>query len=177
MFSFTIRCPYCREKIRKDAVRCRHCHSSIGANGKASSQDDEGIRYLQIGFGKINTECDAIEEKMRIRTGIIFVRHQYSSDDLIEATGKIESFVEKMRADLEDWQAVNKLTDQVKDLFNRKAGHVYQRLESIQLEIKQREPTWWEKVCNAFKRIFEKLFSFFSFKMIAGRKPQKAIAA
>lgn len=25
------RCPYCRELVRRDAVKCKHCGSSIGA--------------------------------------------------------------------------------------------------------------------------------------------------
>jgi hypothetical protein len=45
------------------------------------------------------------------------------------------------------------------------------------LEIENREPTWWENVKTVFRRIFEKLFSFFSFKMIAGKKSTQQIAA
>ena len=177
MFSFIKRCPYCKERVRKGAVRCKHCHSSIGANVKAGSQTDDGLRYLQNGFGKINAECDAIEGRIKLRTGFIFVKHRYSSDDLIEAAGRIESFVEKMRDDLEEWQAVNKLTDQFKSLFTKKAEEVYQRMEYLHSEIERREPTWWEKVRSAFKRIIDTLFSFFSFKLIAGRKNPKTIAA
>jgi len=178
MFSFFKRCPYCKEKIRKGAVRCKHCHSGIGGNGKNASQtNDDGIQYLQNGFRKINAECDAIKGKIKLRTGFIFVKHQYSSGDLIEATGRIESFVEKMRDDLEEWQAVNKLTDQVKNIFNKKAEEVYHRMEYLHSEIEQREPTWWEKVRGTFKRIIEKLFTFFSFKLIAGKKDPKTIAA
>lgn len=28
--STTTRCPYCRELVRRDAVKCKHCGSSIG---------------------------------------------------------------------------------------------------------------------------------------------------
>jgi hypothetical protein len=75
-----------------------------------------------------------------------------------------------MRDDLEEWEMNNKLTQQVKLQFNRKAEEVYHRLEIIQMDIERREPTWWEKVKDVFRRIFEKLFSFFSFKMITGKK-------
>jgi len=178
MFGIIKRCPYCKEWVRKKAIRCKHCHSSIGVDRSSASQNnDEGIRYLQNGFGKIKAECDAIEGNMKMRTGFIFVKHQYSSDDLLEAVEKIDSFVEKMRSDLELWEAANKLTIQVKSLFDKRAGEVYQRLEYLQMEIERRTPTWWEKVKIRFRRIFEKLFSFFSFKMIAGRKNQNTIAA
>jgi hypothetical protein len=177
MFSFSKKCPYCKEKIRKAAVICKHCRSNIGPNGKtASHADEEGFKYIQNGFAKINSECDAIEDKIKIRTGLIFIRHLYSSEELVGAMERIESFVEKMRDDLEEWEAVNRLPDQVKTIFNKKAGEVYHRLESLHFEIEQRKPTWWEKVQNVFRRIFDALFSFFSFKLVTGRKPSKFIA-
>ena len=178
MFSFIKRCPYCKERIKRGAILCKHCRSSLGGNGNASARaNDGGLRYLQNGFRKINDECDDIEGRIQLRTGFIFVKHQYSSDDLLEATGRIESFIEKMRDDLEEWETANKMTDQIKSLFNRKAEEVYQRLEHLHSEIERREPTWWEKVRSAFKRIIEKLFSFFSFKLVAGKKNPKTITA
>jgi hypothetical protein len=132
---------------------------------------------MRKGFGKIEAECGVIEEKIKARTGLVFIRHQYSIDELMEAIEKIESFVGKMRSDLEEWESFNRLTQDVKLHFNRKAGEVYQRLELIQMEIGRREPTWWEKVVAVFKMIFAKLLPFLSFKLIAGKKSPKAIAA
>jgi hypothetical protein len=175
---FYKKCPYCYERIRKKAVFCKHCHSKIDGNGNPSSAaNDEDYRYLQNGFRKINNECDMIEEKIKARTGLIFIKHQYESDELCEALAKIDSFVEKMKNDLEEWESLNKLSLQTKQLFNKKASQVYHRLEMLQMEIENREPTWWEKVCMVFKRIFEKLFPFISFKIIAGRKNPMSIAA
>jgi hypothetical protein len=177
MFWTRVKCPYCGERIKKKAILCKHCHSTLNKNGKTEDPNEEGIAYLKNGFGKIDAECSVIRKMIEARTGFIFIKHQYSSDELLEATCRIESFVGKMRDDLEEWEALNKLTQQVKQHFNRKAEEVYQRLESIQLEIEHREPTWWENVKAVFRRIFEKLFSFFSFKMIAGKKSPKEIAA
>jgi hypothetical protein len=95
----------------------------------------------------------------------------------MEAIEKIESFVGKMRSDLEEWESYNQLTQDVKIHFNRKAGEVYQRLEQIQTEIERREPTWWEKVVSVFTRILETLLPFLSFKLIAGKKAPDQIAA
>jgi leucyl-tRNA synthetase len=171
-----MRCPYCKERIKTGAVRCKHCHSGIAADGKQTVTDD-GIRYLQNGFGKINAECDAIEERIDTRTGFIFNKHQYSEDDLFEAAMKVHSFIEKMRDDLEEWEALNRLSQPVKAAFNKKAVEVQERLEVIQMKIEQREPTWWEKVCNVFKQILAKLLPFLSFKLVAGHKQPKMLAA
>jgi hypothetical protein len=172
------KCPYCGERIKKKALLCKHCHSTLKGNGKTEDRrNEEGIAYLKNGFAKIDAECNVIEDRIKARTGFVFIRHQYTSDELLEATGRIESFLEKMRADLEDWEINDKLPQQVRLQFNRKAEEVYRRLEIIQMEIERREPTWWEKVRGVFMRIFEKLFSFFSFKLIAGKKMPSQIAA
>jgi hypothetical protein len=171
-----MRCPYCKERIKTGAVLCKHCHSAIGADGKATVNDD-GIRYLQNGFGKVNAECDAIEQRIDARTGFVFTKHQYSDDDLLEAVMRINSFVKKMRDDLEEWEAINRLSQQVKVAFNKKAGEVQERLELIQMKIEQREPTWWEKICSVFRQIVSKLLPFLSFKLIAGTKQPKILAA
>jgi len=173
-----MRCPYCRERIKKGAVLCKHCNSAIGEGAKAvSSQNDDAIRYLQNGFNKIYAECDTIEERINERTGFIFIKHQYSSDELIEATGRIESFIEKMKDDLDQWESAQNLSLQVRQAFNKKAEDVYHRLESINRLVEEREPTWWEAVCDVFQRIIAKLFSFFSVKLIVGKPIQKKIAA
>ena len=170
-----IRCPYCKERIKNGAVRCKHCHSSIGGN--SSGGDDDGIRYLQNGFSKIIAECDVIEDRIMKQTGIVFIKHQYSADQLLQATKRIDSCVDKMKSDLIEWESVNKLTHQTKALFNKKAGEVYQRIESLHEMIEQREPTWWEKVSDIFLSILSKLLPFITIKLINGKESQKGIAA
>jgi hypothetical protein len=173
-----IKCPHCREKVKKGATYCKHCHSSIGGSGKmATPRNDEEIRYLQNGFSKIHSECDAIEERINLRSGLIFTKHQYSSQELIEATERIDSFVGKMKDDLEEWDSANKLTQDTKVLFNKKANEVYQRIETIQKMIEEREPTWWEKVRFVIQSILMKLFPFLTFKMIVGKTAPRRIAA
>ena len=172
-----VQCPYCKERIKKGAVRCKHCHSSIGANTDGSDANGGNAVYLRSAFAKINTECEAIEKRINARTGLVFTKHQYSDDELLEATGKIESFVEKINDDFERWEAAKKLSDDVKLAFNRKAGELYQRLEMMHTMIQLRNPTWWEKVCTVFKRIISKLLPFLSFKLVTGRKQPEEIAA
>ena len=172
-----VQCPYCKERIKKGAVRCKHCHSSIGTNSAGSDVNDGNAGYLRNAFTKINAECDSIEDRINARTGLVFTKHQYSEDELLEATGRIESFVEKINDDFERWEAAKKLSDDVKLAFNRKAGELYQRLEMIHTKIQQRNYTWWEKVCAVFKRIISKLLPFLSFKLVTGRKQPEEIAA
>ena len=167
------RCPYCKERIRKGAIRCKHCQSSIG-NG---NPDDDGIKYLHNGFAKINDECDAIEEKIKAQTGFLFTRHQYSEEELWRATGKIESFAEKIHDDIQRWAAANQLSQQIRLIYNQKAEAAHERLEELQEMIVQREPTFWEKVCAIFRRIAEKLLPLLNFRLVSKIKDHKSIAA
>ena len=172
-----VRCPYCKERIRNGAIRCKHCHSSIGVNADSSDVNDGNAGYLRNAFAKINTECDAIEKRINARTGFVFTKHQYSDDELLEAACRIESFVEKINDDFERWEAARKLSDDVKLAFNRKAGELYQRLEMMHKQIQLRNPTWWEKVCTVFKRIISFLLPFVSFKLVTEKKQPEEIAA
>jgi hypothetical protein len=170
-----MRCPYCKERIKKDAVRCKHCHASIGTvNNENGNADD--LRYLQNGFSKINQECDAIEENIRATTGFVFVKHQYSEEELWESSERIESFIEKMKDDLDQWDAENRLSQRTRLVFNQKAQAVYERLEKIRLLIQEREPTLWEKICSVFRRIFDKLLPMLSFRLVSGSKKTKLLA-
>jgi hypothetical protein len=117
-----VQCPYCKERIKKGAIRCKHCHSSIGTASAGSDVNDGNASYLRSAFTKINAECEAIEDRINARTGLVFTKHQYSEDELLEAAGRIESFVEKINDDFERWEAARKLSDDVKFAFNRKAG-------------------------------------------------------
>ena len=172
-----VRCPYCKERIKKGAVRCKHCHSSIGTNTDSSNVNDSNTDYLRNAFTKINAECDAIEDRINARTGFVFIKHQYSDDELLEATSRIESFVEKINDDFERWEASRKLSEDVKFAFNRKADELYRRLELMQTKIQQRNPTWWEKVCAVLKRIISLLLPFLSFKLVTGSKQPEEITA
>jgi len=173
---FMKKCPYCKEFIKREAVRCKHCHSNLGGNGNAPDQqkDDEGIKYLQNGFAKIEAECSAIEEKLRLRTGFVFVKHLYSGEELCYALSRVESFLEKMGDELE---AADNVSQQARFLFSKNAEETYQRLGSLHLLIEQREPTWWEKARVILKRIFQKLLSLFPLEKMAGQAMEGLLAA
>jgi len=175
---FMKKCPYCKELIKRSAILCKHCNANLGSNENYfKQQKDEGIRFMQNGFAKINSECDAIEEKMELRTGLVFIKYQYSSEDLFSALNRVKTYLEKMSDDLDEWVIVNKANQKVKSLFEKKAEETYQRMESLYAFIEQREPTWWEKVKEIFKWIFGKLLSYISVNMMAGKAVAPSFAA
>jgi hypothetical protein len=135
------------------------------------------MRYLKNGFAKIDKECDAMEGKINARIGIVFVRHQYSEDELRRAAGRIESIAEKIRDDIERWEAANQLSERIELLYNQMADAAHERLEELCGMIERRAPTVWEKVCSVFIRIVEKLLPMISFRLIPGFKKTKPIAA
>jgi hypothetical protein len=170
-------CPYCKEKIQKGAVLCKHCQTSLEWNGNATiQQTDVGIRHLQNAFAKINSECETIEKKMKLQTGFVFIKHLYSSDELLYALSKIETFVEGMWDDLDEWESMSKSGQQIRSLFNQKADETFHRLESLHSLIEQREPKKKKKVKSIFKRIIDKLLSIFPLEMIAGKAIENVLA-
>ena len=127
---------------------------------------------MDLNFGTLDLFCWT--------TGVFsleYTEYQYSSYELYDATERIDSFIGKMKGDLDEWKSANKLSPQTEALFKRKAGEAYRRLESLEAMIEHRQPTWWEKVRDTFLRILSTLFPFLSFKMIDGRTAPKRIAA
>ena len=175
---FITKCPYCKELIREGAIRCKHCHANLEGNGDVpTQQSNERIQYLKNGFKKIDSECETIEEKMKLRTGFVFVKHLYSSDELFYAISRIEAFVEEMKDELDELEAETNASQRISFLFSKKAEETYHRLESLHLLIEQREPTWWEKVKGIVKRIIDKLLSIFPLEMIARKAMETVMAA
>jgi hypothetical protein len=142
---------------------------------------EEGVEYLRTGFGKISDECDALEEKVNVLIGIVFVKHKYSVEALLESDhfSKIESFTGKIRSDFEAWADINKLSYRLEILYNHHVEALQARIDRIIAKIKQREPTIWEKVCSAFIRLsrilVEKLLPFIPGKMLIGLGKQRSI--
>lgn len=45
-----VRCPACRELVRADAVKCKHCGETLGGTA-AAVERDEGGKHLVIAIG------------------------------------------------------------------------------------------------------------------------------
>lgn len=148
-----MRCPMCKERIRKDAIKCRHCHSILDD----SLNVRDGLSYLENGFAKIEEECDALEEKVNIVIGAVFKRHKYSADDLLGSghIDKIKSFAGKIKDDVDRWEEAGQLSFRLRLLYNEKAQAVQARVSTINRMIQEREPTLWEKIGEAFTRLYK----------------------
>jgi hypothetical protein len=135
------------------------------------------MRYLKNGFAKIDKECGAMEGKINARIGMVFVRHQYSEEELRRAADRIESIAEKIRDDIERWDAASQLSERIELFYNRVTDAAHERLGELCGMIERCAPTVWEKVCSVFTRIVEKLLPMISFRLIPGFKKTKPIAA
>jgi hypothetical protein len=164
------RCPYCHEWVKKRAVVCKHCKSKIGEAKTSSVNDDEVIRFIQNGFAKVQAECHKLEASITARKGFVFTTYAFGEDELMEAACRIDSWCEKIRSDLENWDAKGSLSDKARFAYNEQAEEAQDFLERIAEKIQERKPTWWEKVSNFFKTILSKLLPFLSLKVIAGSK-------
>jgi hypothetical protein len=167
-----MRCPYCKERIKRKALICKHCHADLTKSPEEQrKQDDEGtMRYLQNGFNKVNSELDKLEEKVEAKTGILmFTTHTYSEDDLMMHASRIESFIEKIRSDLEMWNSSRPLSDRIQFAYSEYAEESSDRLNDVSCRIQERTPTIWERVGGFFKMIASKLLPLFSFRLIAGK--------
>jgi hypothetical protein len=113
--------------------------------------------FLENGFTRIGHELDLLEEKADNIAGAIFKRHKYSEENLLHSDhlDKVSSFSAKIKADLENWESANILPFKVQLLYNQHAQEVHDRLDEIIIKIKQRTPTVWEKVCNAFTHLYK----------------------
>jgi tetrahydromethanopterin S-methyltransferase subunit G len=161
----------CQERIKKGAVKCKHCHSFLDD----SRNENEGFNYLENGFAKIEEELDNLEEKVNIVIGAVFKRHKYSAEDLLDSghMNKIKSFAGKIRDDVSRWEEAGRLPFRLKTFYNKKAEEVHERLSMINRMIQERQLTLWEKVGEFFKRFFNTVLQLLPLmfrKLLAGNK-------
>jgi hypothetical protein len=167
-----MKCIFCRFRNKEQSPKCRYCkYNPYNAN--------DGIEYVKNGFTRIFRECDTLEEKVNKLTGIMFKRHFYSSDDLLESDhfSKIESFSGKIKDDIERWGTANKLSARIYSFYNENAREVHDRMERIMHKIWNRKPTGWERLCEVFVSFFrflkEKILPLMSFKLIPSTTGKK----
>jgi tetrahydromethanopterin S-methyltransferase subunit G len=145
-----MRCPICREWIKRGAQKCKHCYSVL-----VDAQEDIG--YLKAGFARIHRECDTLETKVNLIIGKIFKRHRYSEDELLNAgeLARIESFSGKIRDDVNQWKLANQISERMREFYNDEVETVHDRLDQIIEMIHERTPTLWDKVGAALSRFYK----------------------
>ena len=116
----------------------------------------DGLSYLESGFEKINGELADLERKVHLVIGLVFRRHKYTVDDLMDSDqmNRIQSFAGKIKDDVKRWEAAGKLPHRLKMLYNENAESVQERLRMINHAIQERKPAIWEKVGGFFRRLY-----------------------
>jgi hypothetical protein len=117
----------------------------------------DGLEYLENGFDRIFYECNIIEEKTNAVIGFLFLkRHKYSAEDLLQSDHmeKIKSFCGKIKADIDAWEAAGKLPLRIKMIYNEKVQEVRDRVEELNRNVKERQPTLWEKIGKCLKELY-----------------------
>jgi len=146
-------CLFCIFRNKKKSLKCQFCDRFL----EKSKELRDGLEYLERGFGRIFRECDFIEEKVNVIVGIIFRRHKYSAEDLLDSNHmeKIKSFCGKIKDDIDRWEAIGQLSLRVKMLYNDKAEEVRERVNEINVIVQERKPTFWERVGSFFAQLYQ----------------------
>jgi hypothetical protein len=167
-----MKCLFCRFRNKKTSPTCRYCtHNIYNAN--------DGIEYVKNGFTRIFRECDVLEAKVHKLTGIIFKRHLYPEDGLLESEhfSRIESLSGKIKDDIERWGTARTLSARIYALYNENAREVHERLDRIVQKIGNRKPTGWERLRELFlsflRMVKEKILPFMSIKLIPASTGKK----
>jgi len=166
-------CLLCVFRNRRRSFKCQFCKRFV----EKSKELREGLEYLEKGFDRIFRECDLIEEKINVIVGIVFRRHRYSAEDLLDSDHmeKIKSFCGKIKDDIDRWEAVGRLPLRVEMHYNDKAEEVRERVNEISDMVRERRPTFWERIggflVGLYRSVVERL-PLFVRGFLTFRKPK-----
>lgn len=102
-------------------------------------------------FRSVHREIDQIRSKIDLKTGIIFTSHIYSQEELLKSDHhqKIYSICEKIGSDVDNWYNQGKLNEDEEHEYYEEREEIEDELNNINIQIQQREPTWWESAKGA----------------------------
>jgi len=146
------RCLFCLLKRNKNkSLKCQICSKYLN-----SKEIREGVSYLENGFAKINNELNDIENKVYEITGVFFKKYKYKAEDLLDSNQmtRIKSFAGKIKSDVDIWEAKNKISYHLLEIYNDYAESTQERFRQINDMIKERKPTLWERVGNFFMKLY-----------------------
>ena len=106
-------------------------------------------------FRKVHYEIDYLKGKIYRKSGFLFFQsHIYSIDALLQSEhhAKIYAITEKIGDDAENWYRSGELSETGREAYYRERGEVDDKLHQVNLEIQNREPTWWESVREPFTK-------------------------
>ena len=106
-------------------------------------------------FRKVHYEIDYLKGKIDRKTGFLFFKtHVYSIDELLQSEhhAKIYSLTEKIGDDAENWYRSGELSEAGREAYYQERSEIDHKLHQVNLEIQNREPTWWESVREPFTK-------------------------
>jgi len=168
-----MKCLFCKIRNRKNLVKCQFCDYFL-----ASSQEmGKTLAYLENGFGRINEELDDIERKVNQVVGLVFRRHRYTVEGLLDSSqmNRIKSLAGKIKDDITRWDTAGKLPYRLKVFYNENAESVQNRMRMINQTIQDRNPTLWEKVGGFFRQLYRivvELLPMIFQKLLFGQRPK-----
>jgi hypothetical protein len=168
-----MRCLFCKIRNSKNSVKCQFCDYYL----ESSHEMRKTLAYLENGFGRINDELDDIEGKVNLVVGMVFKRHRYTAEGLLDSSqmNRIKSLAGKIKDDVSLWDTAGKLPYRLKIFYNENAESVQNRLRTINQTIQDRNPTLWEIVGGFFRRLYkivvELLPSIFQ-RLLFGQRPK-----
>lgn len=109
-------------------------------------------------FKKVFYEIDYIKTKIHQQKGFwIFITHTYTIDELLnsEHHSKIYALTEKIGDDANNWYKVGRLSEEGRNTYYHQRDNVDEKLHHVNLEIQNRQSTWWEEVKGVFTKFIE----------------------
>jgi hypothetical protein len=147
-----MKCLFCKIRSKKNSLKCRFCDYFL----ESPPEMGKTLAYLENGFEKINEELDDIEGKVNQITGLVFRRHRYTAEDLLDSSqmNRIQSLAGKIKDDVSRWDANGKMPYRLKLFYNENAESAQSRMRMINQIIQDRRPTLWEKVGGFFRQLY-----------------------
>lgn len=105
-------------------------------------------------FKRAHDKIELFREDIYRKDGFIFKTHTFSEDELFELRSykQIHSMVEKIADDVNNWEKEGKLSKSEIDEYNYEKDYLYEAFDSLEREVKRREPTIWEKLGNSLNK-------------------------
>ena len=170
-----MRCLFCGLRKKTNSMKCQFCEYYLEAK-----EIRERLAYLENGFGRVNSELDSLEQKVYLVIGLVFKRHKYTVEDLLDSSqmNLIKSLAGKIKDDISHWEAAGQLPYRLRMYYNEMAEAVQSKLRLINQTIQERKPTIWELVGGFFRRLYRavvELLPLMFQRLLTGNK-QKFLA-
>lgn len=108
-------------------------------------------------FKKVHDEIDYLEAKIHKKKGVLFFKsHVYSVEELLKSEhhAKIYSITGKIGDDVTNWYKAGNMSSEEVKAYRDERDDVDERLHEVNLEIQNREPTWWEEIKEPFTEFY-----------------------